>query len=108
MSIFNGSWEIDWRLIVKLGFPDGSVVKNLPAKPGVLGLTSELERSPGEGNGNPFPFLPGKSHGQRSLVGDCLQGCKRVGRILATKQQRLLSRVADNIHCGNTALRNQP
>ena len=27
-------------------------------------------RSPAEGNGNPFPvLLPGKSHGQRSLVG---------------------------------------
>ena len=29
-----------------------------------------LEKSPGEGNGNPAPIsLPGKSHGQRSLVG---------------------------------------
>ena len=27
------------------------------------------ERSPGEGNGNPLVFLPGESHGQRSLVG---------------------------------------
>ena len=27
-------------------------------------------RSPGEGNGNPFQvFLPGESHGQRSLAG---------------------------------------
>ena len=27
-------------------------------------------RSPGEGNGNPFPvFLPGKAHGQRSCPG---------------------------------------
>ena len=29
-----------------------------------------LGRSPGERNGNPTPiFLPGKSHGQRSLAG---------------------------------------
>ena len=27
-------------------------------------------RSPGEGNGNPSPvYLPGESHGQRSLAG---------------------------------------
>ena len=25
-------------------------------------------RRPGEGNGNPLVFLPGESHGQRSLV----------------------------------------
>jgi len=28
-----------------------------------------LGRSPGEGNGNPLQFLPGESHGQRSLAG---------------------------------------
>ena len=31
--------------------------------------------SPGEGHGNPV-FLPGESHGQRSLVGYSLQGHK--------------------------------
>ena len=34
-------------------------------------------RSPGEGNGKPTPvFLPGESHGQRSLVGYSPWGCK--------------------------------
>ena len=33
-------------------------------------------------------FLPGKSHGQRSLVGCSPWGCKRVGHDLATKQQQ--------------------
>ena len=34
------------------------------------GLISGLGRSPGERNGNPPPvFLPGKSHGQRNLMG---------------------------------------
>ena len=34
-------------------------------------------RSPGEGNGNPFQlFLPGESHGQRSLVGYSPRGHK--------------------------------
>ena len=32
---------------------------------------------PGVGNGSPTPvFLPGKSHGQRSLVGNSPQGCQ--------------------------------
>ena len=31
------------------GTPGGSVVKNLPAKAGDVGLTSRLGRSPGEG-----------------------------------------------------------
>ena len=44
-------------------------------------------RSPEEGNGNPTPvFLPGKSHGQRSLAGYSLWGHKRVGCDLETKQ----------------------
>ena len=32
------------------------------------GSIPALGRSPGEGNGNPLIFLPGKSHGQRSLA----------------------------------------
>ena len=52
------------------GFPGGSAVKNPPANAGDMGLIPGLGRSPGEGNGNPLQlFLPGKSHGQRSLVG---------------------------------------
>ena len=34
-------------------------------------------------------FLPGKSHGQRSLVGYSLQGHKRVEHDLANKQQQI-------------------
>ena len=33
-------------------------------------------------------FLPGKSHGQRNVVGYCPWGCKRVGHDLPTKQQQ--------------------
>ena len=39
-----------------MGFPGGSVVKNLPAKAGDLGLIPDLGRSPGEGNGNPLQY----------------------------------------------------
>ena len=57
------------------------VVKKLPANAGDVrnvGLISESERSRGGGHGNPFQysclenpipvFMPGESHGQRSLV----------------------------------------
>ena len=40
-----------------MGFPDGSVVKNLPANAREardMGLIPESGRSPGEGNGNPL------------------------------------------------------
>ena len=35
-----------------MGFPGGSVVKNLPANEGDVGLIPGSGRSPGEGNGN--------------------------------------------------------
>ena len=37
-----------------MGFPDGSVVKNLPA--GDAGSIPGLGRSPGEGNGYPLQY----------------------------------------------------
>ena len=53
-----------------MGFPGVSVVKNLPANARDVGSIPESGRCLGEGNGNPLQyFLPGKSHGQRSLVG---------------------------------------
>ena len=39
-----------------MGFPGGSLVKNLPASAEDMGLTPRLGRSPGEGNGNPFQY----------------------------------------------------
>ena len=39
-----------------VGVSGGSVVKNPPANAGDIGLTLTLERSPGEGNGNPLQY----------------------------------------------------
>ena len=50
------------------GLPGGAVVKNPPANAGDMGSIPESGRSPREGNGDPV-FLPGKSHGWRSLWG---------------------------------------
>ena len=68
------------------GFPGGSVVKNPPAqqKRWVRSLDREdlLKKEM-----QPTPvFLPGKSHGQRSLAGHCPRG-HGVGRDLETKWQ---------------------
>ena len=39
-----------------LGFPGGSVVKNLPVSAGDLGSIPGSGRSPREGNGNPLQY----------------------------------------------------
>ena len=60
-------------------FPGGSEVKASASDEGDLGSIPGLGRSPGEGNGNPLQdFLPGKSRGQRSLVGYSPQGHKEL------------------------------
>ena len=54
---------------------------------GRLGFDPWAGKIPWERERQPvLAFLPGKSHGQRSLVGFSPQGCKRVGHDLATKQ----------------------
>ena len=65
-----------------LTFALALVVKNPPANAGELrdaGSIPGSGRSPGRGNGNPTPvFLPGESHGQRSLAGYSPQGRKEL------------------------------
>ena len=39
-----------------MGVPGGSVVKNLPAKAGDVGLIPDIGRSSGEGNGSPQQY----------------------------------------------------
>ena len=39
-----------------MAFPDGSVVKNLPASAGDAGLIPGMGKSPEEGNGNPLQY----------------------------------------------------
>ena len=52
------------------GFPDGLVVKNTPANAGDTGSIPGSGRYPLEKRMATTPeFLPGKSQGQRSLVG---------------------------------------
>ena len=77
---------VKWEDNPELGFSGGSVVKNLPAKQELqiqsLGQEDPLEK---EIQFTPV-FLPGKSHGQRSL-GNSPWSCKRVRHNLETKQK---------------------
>ena len=62
-----------------LGFLGGSDGKESACNAEDLGLISGSERSPGEGKWQPSPvFLPGKSHGQRSVAGYSSQGHKEL------------------------------
>ena len=58
-------------------FPGSSAGKDSVCNVGDPGLIPGLERSPGEGQGNPLPsvFLPGESPEQKSLVGYNPWGC---------------------------------
>ena len=51
-----------------MGFPGGSMIKNLPTNVGDAGSTPELGGSSREGN-DTTSILAGKYHGQRNLVG---------------------------------------
>ena len=70
-------------------FPGGSVVKDLLANVGGIGLITGLGRSPGEGNGNPVQYscLENLMNREKSLAGYSPWGLKRVRHDLATKQQ---------------------
>ena len=56
-------------ILLTQGFAGGSVVKNLPASAGDVGLIPGSGRSTGEGNGNPLQYSSRKFLSERSLVG---------------------------------------
>ena len=58
--------------------PEGLSGKESACNSGNLSSIPRLGRSPGEGNVNLLIFLPGKSHGQRNLVGYSPWGCKEL------------------------------
>ena len=66
-------------IVLKKGFPGGSVINNLPANAGDVGSIPELGRFPGEGNGNSLQYSFLKIfYGQRSLTGYSPWGCKEL------------------------------
>ena len=85
-------------MIVLFGFPGGSVLNNLPAM-------QEMQETQVQSQGQNLPwrkkwqstpvFLPGKSHGERSLAGYSPWGHKRVRQNLATTTNSILSTYHD-------------
>ena len=71
-----------------LGFPGGSVVKNLPAMQGDsgdAGLIPGSGRSPGEGNGNPLQYSCLGNPMDRRAWWATVHGVTRVRRDLKTR-----------------------
>ena len=68
-----------WSRVMRVkGFPGDSVVRNPPAIALDTGSISGWGRSPEGKQWQPTPvFLPGKSHGERSLVGCCTWGSEQ-------------------------------
>ena len=89
-------WATVYVFILKVGYlsksiclDEGSqvaqVVQNTPANAGDVGLIPGSEDPLEKEMATRSVFLPGESHGQRSLVGYSPWGCKRVKHSLASK-----------------------
>ena len=74
--------------MINVGFPGGSMVKNLPANAGDVGLIPELGRSLGEGNGNPLQCSYLGNPMDRGAWWATVYGSQRVRHNLATEQQQ--------------------
>ena len=91
--------------VLYTGFPGGSVVESA-CQCKKLGFDPWVGKILQGRKWQPTPvFLPGKSHGQRSLIGYSPWGRKRVGHDLATKQQQRTTRA---IYVLNTSGRRFP
>ena len=75
------------------GFPDGSVVKNLPANAGDVSLIPGSGRSPGEGDGNALQYFCLGNPMDRAAWRAIVHGGKAVGHNLVTKQQWMVRSV---------------
>ena len=71
-----------------VSFPGDPVVKNLSVNAGDSGLIPEWGRSAGGGTGNP----PGKSHGQRSLMGYTVHGVAKSWTWLSMRRHAMQDR----------------
>ena len=79
-----------------MGFPDGAIIKSLPANAGDTGLIPGLERSPGEGNGSPFQYSCLENPMDRGAWWDTVHG---------VAESDVTEWLSANIHTENTTLR---
>ena len=88
-----------------LGFPGGSVVKNPPANAGDVHLIPRLGRSPWRRKWQPTSaFLPGESHGQRSLVGYSPWDCKELATTERLNYHKYSTKITVPLHKYGEAL----
>ena len=74
------------HLLLKMDFPGGSMVKNLPASAGDTGLIAGSGRFPGGVHGNPVQYSCLENPMDREAWWSTIHGVTRVGHDLATKQ----------------------
>ena len=80
--LINGLYAYVW------GFPGGSVVNNLSANAGNVGLIPGLGRSPGEGNSNPLQYSCLENPMDRGAWWATVHGGHKGGHDRAPKQQQ--------------------
>ena len=73
------------HLLLKMDFPGGSMVKNLPANAGDTGSIPGSGRSPGRGRGNPVQYSCLENPMDSEAWWSTIHGVTRVGHNLATK-----------------------
>ena len=93
------------RSFITMGFPCGTVVKNLPAKAGVAWDTVWVPglRSPGGGNGNPFQYSCLENSMDRGAWQAAVHRVKKVGHNWAhilTKSSKILFCVSLDVGLG--------
>ena len=84
---FATPWTVAHQAPLFMGFPGNSVVKEYTRQ--CWWIDPWVRKIPWRRKWQSTPvFLPGKCHGQRSLVGCSLLSCKRIRHDLVTKQQK--------------------
>ena len=71
-----------------MGFPGGSVVKNLPVNEGNMGSTPGLGQSPRGGNGNPLQYSCQGNPMERGAWQAKIHGHKRRHNLAIQQQQQ--------------------
>ena len=93
-DVLKREWNIFYQIIRPESFPIGSAVKNLPAMQEILGFNPWVRKIPWRKKWQPTPvFLPGESHGQRSLEGYSPKVWKELGMTEKLNTHTHLARV---------------
>ena len=80
---------LNLSILLSMGFPGGSAVKNLPVNTGDLGWIPGSGRFPGERNSNPLQYSCLGNFVDRGTWWATVHGVTKVGHNLATQQQHI-------------------